>query len=139
MIPKLLAPHADCAYALLRIVAGLLFFAHGVQKLLGLWGAPRQEFGSLGWFAGAIEFVTGAAMAIGFFTSWAAFFASGMMAVAYIKFHWNLQFGSAFFPIVNKGEPALLYCFLFLFVACKGAGPWSLDRRIAVRRAKEQA
>jgi putative oxidoreductase len=129
MLPRLLASHAERAYALLRIVSGSLFAFHGVQKMFGVLGGFRPAFGTQVWFGGLIELVAGAAIALGLFTSWAAFLASGTMAVAYVQFHWKLQFGPAFFPAVNKGEPALLYSFLFLFIACKGAGRWGLDRR----------
>ena len=64
---------------------------------------------------------------LGFRTRIAAFIASGMMAVAYFQFHWKFQFGSAFFPIVNHGELAVLYCFVFFYIACRGAGKWSVD------------
>lgn len=125
---KFLAPYADRAYALLRIVAGVLFAFHGMQKMFGLFSDhPQPAFGSQMWVGGIIELVGGLAIALGFSTSCAAFVASGTMAVAYFQFHWRFQFDSGFFPIVNNGEPAVLYCFLFLFMACKGSGPWSVD------------
>ncbi len=134
MIPKLLAPHAERGYALLRIVSGFMFACHGAQKLMGVLGGQQPPVGSQIWIGGAIELVAGVAIALGLFASWAAFLASGTMAVAYTQFHWKFQFGSGFFPAVNKGELALLYCFLFLFVACKGAGIWSLDRKMGQGR-----
>jgi|SRR5436190_18248830 len=125
---KFLAPFADQTYALLRIVSGLLFAFHGMQKIFGLFAEhPQPPVGSQMWIGGILELVCGLAIAIGLRTSFAAFIASGMMAVAYIQFHWKFQFDAAFFPIVNKGEPAVLYCFLFLFIACRGSGPMSLD------------
>ncbi len=86
-----------------------------------------------------IELVAGVAIAIGVFTSWAAFLSSGMMAVAYFQFHWKFQFDSQFFPAINKGELAVLYCFVFLMIACKGGGLWSVDAAIASRRSSGAA
>lgn len=127
MIDKILSPQSDRAYALLRVVAGLLLAFHGVQKLFGVLSEFQPPVGSQIWIGGVIELTCGLAIAIGFFTSWAAFLASGTMAVAYLQFHWKLQFDSNLLPAINKGELALLYSFLFLFIACKGGGPCSLD------------
>jgi putative oxidoreductase len=125
---KLLAPHADRAYALLRIISGTMFAFHGMQKIFGLFAEQGQPPpGSQLWIGGILELICGTAIALGLRASFAAFIASGMMAVAYVQFHWRFQFDKAFFPIVNKGEPAVLYCFLFLFIACRGSGMWSLD------------
>lgn len=134
MLTRFLAPRTDAAYALLRIVAGLLFAFHGLQKVLGVLSEFRPPVGSQLWIGGLIELVAGLAIAVGLFTPWAAFLASGTMAVAYTQFHWKLSFGAGFFPAVNKGELALLYAFLFLFVACRGAGIWSVE---GGRAAKE--
>jgi len=123
-----LAPLAEHTYALLRIIAGALFMFHGVQKVFGILG-DQQPMGSQLWIGGVIELLCGAAIALGLFTRLAAFLASGMMAVAYFQFHWKFQFDAAFFPAVNKGELAVLYCFLFLYIACKGGGRCSLDNR----------
>jgi putative oxidoreductase len=123
-----LAPKTEAAYALLRVIAGILFSFHGFQKLFGwLATSPRPPIGSEGWFGGIIELVAGIAIAAGLGTTWAAFLASGEMAVAYIQKHWQLAFDEKFFPIANKGELALLYCLLFLFIACRGGGRWSVD------------
>jgi putative oxidoreductase len=73
--------------------------------------------------------VAGLLISLGFLTVYAAFLASGTMAVAYTQFHWKFAFDSSFYPGVNKGELALVYAFLFLFIACRGAGAASLDRR----------
>ena len=127
MLNRLLAPRAEAAYALLRVVSGLLFALHGSQKLFGVLGGTVQAAGSQLWAGAVIELVAGLAIAAGAFTSWAAFLASGTMAVAYVQFHWKLAFDSGFFPVVNKGEMALLYALLFLFVACRGAGPYGWD------------
>ncbi len=93
----------------------------------------RVLVGPQSWFGGIIELVTGIAVAAGAFTTWAAFLASGTMAVAYIQFHWKLNLGARFFPAVNQGELALLYSVVFLYIACRGGGRWSLDRRRARR------
>jgi putative oxidoreductase len=130
MIHRLLHPFGDVAYALLRIVAGLMFAFHGLQILFGVLIPSRPPFASQIWIGGVIELVTGAAIAAGAFTSWAAFIASGTMAIAYLQFHWKFDLGARFFPAVNQGELALLYCFLFLYVASRGSGIWSLDRAI---------
>ena len=128
-----LGRRAEGAYALLRVIAGILFAFHGAQKLLGLLATgPRPPVGSELWFGGVIELFGGLAIAAGLFARWAAFIASGEMAVAYVQMHWKLAFDERFFPIVNKGELAVVYCFLFFFIACRGAGRWSLDA--AVRR-----
>lgn len=134
MIKALLSPHADRAYALLRIVSGLLFAFHGMQKVFGILG-DGQPVGSQFWIGGVIELVAGIAVAFGAWTRWAAFISSGMMAVAYFQFHWLFRFDSKFFPAVNGGELAVVYCFLFLFIASKGAGPWSIDARRAAKEA----
>jgi len=127
----------EIAYALLRIVAGLMFAFNGVQKLFGLWlGEQKQpEIGSLFWFGGIIELVCGIAIAFGLLTRWAAFLASGTMAVAYIKFHWMFAVDKNFFPTINEGELALLYAFVFLFIACRGGGWWSADAHL--RRSRQ--
>jgi putative oxidoreductase len=117
------------AYALLRIVTGLMFAFHGMQKLFGVQSTFRPPAGSQLWFGGIIELITGFAIAGGVFTAVAAFLASGQMAVAYIQFHWKGAFDAQFFPTVNKGELALLYSVLFLFIACRGGGKWTLTKR----------
>ena len=128
MLERLLEPKTDAAYVLLRIVSGLLFAFHGVQKVFGVLSDFQPPIGSQLWLGGLIELVAGLAIAAGVFTRWAAFLASGTMAVAYTQFHWKLAFGAEFLPAVNKGELALLYSVLFLFVACRGGGPLSFDR-----------
>jgi putative oxidoreductase len=128
MITRVLSRHSETTYAALRIVAGLLFAFHGVQKVLGVLTEHHPPLGSQLWIGGVIELVCGFAIALGAFTSWAAFLASGTMAVAYIQFHWQLAFNAKFFPAVNKGELALVYAFLFLFVAARGAGAASIDQ-----------
>ena len=132
-LQRLLAPFTERAYALLRIVAGAMLTFHGVQKIFGVLSEQQPPVGSQLWIGGLLELVCGAAIALGLCTRLAAFLASGMLAVAYIQFHWKFQFNSAFFPTVNKGELAVLYSFVFLYFACKGGGIWSVD---AARRAR---
>ncbi len=121
---KFMKPFAPQTYAVMRIIFGLLFMSHGLQKIFGLFGGmPEGVPGFVTYVAGTIELVTGALIAIGLLTRWAAFLAAGQMAAAYWMAH-GLQ---AFHPIVNKGELAVLYCFAFLFIAAHGAGTWSID------------
>jgi putative oxidoreductase len=120
----ILGRFAGVAYALLRVVAGLMFAQHGAQKLFGVLGGQQPPVGSLFWFAGVIELVGGLLIAIGLFASWAAFIASGEMAVSYFMVHAK----DSFWPVVNKGELAVLYCFVFLLIACRGAGGYSVGR-----------
>jgi putative oxidoreductase len=126
---KLLAKFTDHSYALMRIVAGFMFTFHGAQKLFGVLGATQPPVGSQLWIGGVIELVCGLLIMVGLQTRLAAFIASGEMAVAYFQFHWKFQSGPQFFPIVNKGELAALYCFVFLFISCRGGGIWCLDRK----------
>ena len=122
-------------YALLRMVAGIMFAMHGSQKLLGWPGdKPAVELASLMGFAGIVELVGGLLIAVGFLASWAAFIASGQMAVAYFQFHQP----NGFWPIENGGQPAVLYCFIFLFFAAHGAGDWSVDAWLGERRESRE-
>jgi putative oxidoreductase len=89
----------------------------------------QPPLGSQLWFGGLIELVCGLAVMLGFQTRIAAFLASGEMAVAYFQFHWKFQLGPQFFPAVNKGELAALYCFVFFLIACRGGVKWSLDKK----------
>ncbi len=123
-----LSRYADSAYAILRIVSGFLFFFHGVQKIFGFLAEFQPPIGSQLWIGGIIELICGLLIVIGFQTRWAAFLASGTMAVAYIQFHWKFQFDSGFLPAINGGDAAILYCFVFLYIACLGSGIWSLDK-----------
>jgi putative oxidoreductase len=126
---KRLDRYADYAYALLRIVAGLMFSFHGAQKLFGLFAANRPPMGTQLWVAGIIELIGGLAVMLGLGTRVAAFICSGEMAVAYFQIHWRFQLSSQLFPIMNKGELAVLYCFIFLLIAVKGGVKWSLDKK----------
>jgi putative oxidoreductase len=120
---KSLAPFAPYAFAVLRIIAGLLFVAHGGQKVFGWFGGQPVPLVSIFGMAGIIEIVLGLLITIGLVTSFAAFIASGQMAVAYFIGH----FPKSFSPLENGGEPAVLFCFIFLFTATHGAGIWSVD------------
>lgn len=112
-------------YAVMRIVTGLLFLAHGLQKLVGwpIGVSAGMMPDAIRYTAGPIELLGGLAVAIGFHTRGAAFVCSGMMAVAYWMAHGLKHWA----PIVNQGELAVLYCFVFLYIAAKGPGRWSLD------------
>jgi putative oxidoreductase len=118
---SLLTPLATPVYALLRVVSGLLLACHGLQKVFGLLGGPQESVGTQLWIGGVLELTCGLAIAIGVFASFAAFVASGMMAVAYFQYHWKFKFDMSFFPVINHGELAVVYCFLFLYIACRGA------------------
>ena len=117
--------------SILRIVTALIFLEHGAQKLLGF--PPMTPGGSvppplsLFWFGGILELFGGLLVLIGLFTRPVAFVLAGEMAVAYWMFHAP----QSFYPAVNMGDAAILYCFVFLYLAAAGPGPWSLD---AMRR-----
>lgn len=128
---KWLGRYSNFFYALLRFVSGVLFACHGAQKLLGWFGGQKQS-DTLMQLAGVIELVGGVLIAVGLFAGFAAFIACGEMAVAYFKQHAP----ASFWPIVNHGEPAVLFCFLFLYIASRGSGILSIDamRGSRVRR-----
>ena len=115
--------YSDPLYCLLRLVAGSLFLCHGAQKLFGAFGSQPVSGKPLMLVAGIIEFAGGLLIAVGLRTRLASFVASGQMAVAYFMGHAP----QSFWPIVNHGEPAILFCFLFLFFASYGGGSYSLD------------
>lgn len=119
----------------LRVVAGLMFWQHGVQKLLGGLGAEAQvQLFSIMGLAGVIEMFGGLLVIVGLFTRPVAFIAAGEMAVAYFWRHAP----EAFWPIQNGGERAVLFCFIFLYLFTAGAGKFSLDRWLAVRRERSR-
>lgn len=125
------ARFAPYAFALLRIVVGVLFAMHGSQKLFGVPGdKPPMELASLIGVAGIIEFAGGILIAIGLLTRFAAFIASGTMAVAYFMAHAP----KGLLPIINQGEPAVVYCFVFLYIWAHGPGVWSIDRMLRGNR-----
>ncbi|HRK19197.1 MAG TPA: DoxX family protein [Hyphomicrobiaceae bacterium] len=111
--------------SVLRIISGLLFMQHGLMKLFSFPGPFMRPVvtGELIWFAAVIELVGGALLVIGLFTRPVAFIASGLMAAAYFMGH----AGKGFYPILNGGNLAILYCFVFLYISAAGAGPWSVD------------
>jgi putative oxidoreductase len=113
-------------------MAGLMFSFHGLQKIFGVLAETQPPVMSQLWIGGIIELLCGPAIALGAFAPYAAFLASGTMAVAYAQYHWKLATDARFFPVQNHGELAVVYAFVFLFIACRGAGPWSVDA--ALRR-----
>lgn len=123
---RVLGRYATYAYSLLRIVTGFLFMWHGTQKLFGF--PPSQggggELSAVMAVGGGIELIGGLLIMIGLFTSIAAFLSSGMMAVAYFGWHFSMQ---QFLPIQNKGELAVLYCFVLLYISARGSGIWSVE------------
>jgi putative oxidoreductase len=123
---------ADPVYCITRLIMGLLFACHGSQKLLGFppggHGAPTDGLGLLGAW---IELVCGLLIAVGLLTRLAAFIASGEMAVAYFMVHASQHL----FPIVNRGESAVFYCWFFFFAIFYGPGRWSIDALIGKRKA----
>ena len=121
---------AELAFFLLRVVAGLMFMMHGAQKILHFPTGAGELTTQLK-IGGVIELVGGALIAVGLFARPAAFIASGTMAVAYFQFHFKGDFAHwHWLPGVNKGEDAVLYCFLFLCIAASGAGRISLDHKL---------
>ncbi len=136
MLSRFLAPHAERAYVLLRVASGLLMAVHGAQKF-GFLGAPAFVLPAFSqvWIGGWLEIVGGLLIALGLWVVPAAFLLSGTMAVAYTQFHWKLQLGVALFPSKNGGEPALIFCLIFLYLACRGPGIASLDGVLARRRS----
>jgi putative oxidoreductase len=118
-------------YALLRVVTGLLFACHGAQKVLGLFGGHGGgSLPPLMLVAGWIELLGGLLVALGLFASIAAFIASGEMAVAYFMGHAP----HGLWPIVNNGELAVLYCFVFFYIAARGSGDFSVDTKLLKKR-----
>jgi putative oxidoreductase len=126
--------------SILRIVAGLMFLSAGAMKLFGYPPGPVPNMPPIPvfsqiWIGGVLELVGGLAIALGAFTRPVAFVLAGEMAVAYFQFHAP----QAFFPTTNNGVPAVLYCFVFLYLLFAGAGPWSVDALLARTRAMPNA
>ena len=117
-------------YAILRLVAGFLFLWHGSQKLFAFPPAGHEMPSYIVFIAGPIEFFGGLLIMIGFLTPWVAFICSGEMAFAY----WSVHGTHALLPILNGGEIAIIYCFLFLFIASRGSGVFSVDHFLEKRR-----
>jgi len=123
------------AYTALRVFAALVLMQHALQKLFGMFGSPNRPGGAappftLMWFVGILELVGSTLVALGLLTRPIAFLLAGEMAVAYFWKH----FPNSFFPVVNRGEPAALLCFIFLLFTAAGAGPWSLDAKLGRER-----
>lgn len=120
----MLKGYREQTYALMRMVTGFLFLWHGLSKLFG-WPTPvpAEAPAFVLYVAGPIELIGGVLVMIGLFTRWTAFLCSGLMAAAY----WMAHGFQALLPVQNQGEPAALYCFVFLYIAAAGAGIWSLD------------
>jgi putative oxidoreductase len=126
-VKPILGRFTDSTHALLRIMSGAMFMIHGTQKVLGLPASEhRPPIASMAGASGVIELICGALILIGLFTSIAAFIASGEMAVAFFVAHAP----KGVIPNLNKGELAVLYCFVFLYLAAAGGGAWSLDRAL---------
>jgi putative oxidoreductase len=126
---RFLGAYSSYIYAVMRIVVGLLYVCHGAQKLFGVLGGVDRRGASAPLFslfglAGIIELVGGLLIVVGLMTGYAAFVASGELATAYFIAH----VPRGFWPIQNTGELAVLYCFVFLYIASRGAGAWSVDR-----------
>ena len=129
------------ALTLLRVVTGALFMQHGVQKLFGLlldasrpWEAAPPAFSQF-WFAGVLETFGGLLIVLGLFTRPVAFLLSGEMAVAYFQAHAP----RAFWPILNRGEVVVLFCFIYFYLFAAGPGPWSLDALLRRRRRRRES
>lgn len=118
-----LSAWAPRALSVLRIMSALLFMQHGTQKLLGFPAAYPNPLSPLSTTAGVLELVGGALLAVGLFSRPVAFLLSGMMAVAYFMAHAPQDF----FPLLNRGELAIMFCFAFLYIFFAGPGPWSAD------------
>ena len=137
MASELASRFSAVALNLLRIVTGLLFWQHGAQKLLGMFGGFGENggtapFGSIFWVAGILECLGGPLVMLGLFTRPVAFLLSGEMAVAYFSRHAP----QGFWPILNHGELPVLFCFIFFYIAVHGGGRLSLDSLLSHRRAK---
>ena len=129
MIEHTISKYSPLALTLLRIIAGFLFMPHGAQKLFGLLGGmggtgAHASFPDLMWIAGVLEFFGGLCILLGAWTRPVAFLLSGMMAAAYFMGHAS----QGFWPLLNRGESAVLYCFVFLFFAATGGGPFTVER-----------
>jgi putative oxidoreductase len=121
---RFLRPFNEIAYTAMRVVVAFLYWCHGVQKVFGAFGGHQMPLGSKLGVAGMIELVLGPLIGLGLATSWAAFVASGEMAAAFFTSH----FPRGGLPVQNGGEIAVAFCFVFLYIATRGGGTWSLDR-----------
>jgi len=117
-------------HAALRVVTGLMFLEHGTSKILhfpinDMWQGAYAQMGAMTTFTGVLEFIGGILIIIGAFTRITAFILSGMMAVAFWMVHFGIM--GSIFPMINQGEAAVFFCFVFLYFAATGAGPYSVD------------
>jgi putative oxidoreductase len=121
--------------SILRIITGLLFFSVGLAKIAHFPDVPGFDkvmaFDGIEGWSGVIELVGGALVCIGFFSRYAAFICSGEMAVAYFMAHWAIVTPAphSFYPVINGGSAAILYCFVFLYFAATGPGPWAINQK----------
>ena len=120
-----LSKYTEQSYAAFRIVSGFLFFCHGTQKLLGFPIEFPYPLNTMSTAAGVIELVAGALIITGFYSRYAAFIASGTMAVGY----WMVHGLNHTFPIANGGEITAFYSFAFLYIATKGPGIWAINKK----------
>jgi len=138
MRPFFMHRFEEATLALLRVAAGLMMMQHGVQKMFGWLGGYRGEPGNTAeiltraWFAGVLETFVAALFVVGLFTRPVAFLLSGLMAFAYFIGH----AGDGFWPIVNRGELAALYCFVFFYFSARGGGLYNIDAVLARRRGE---
>ena len=133
-LEQTLAAPSPYIRSIVRIVIALLFLEHGLSRLFGWPSAlPTPPALTMYWFAGAIELVGGALLVLGLFTRPAALIMSGEMAFAYFISHAP----AGFFPILNRGDAAILYCFIFLYIAFAGGGPWSIDALMGRKAAPQ--
>jgi putative oxidoreductase len=132
MLQTLETVWAPRVLSILRIASALIFMEHGTQKWLNFppLGRAAPELASMSGFGGVLELIGGALLLLGLFTRPVAFILSGEMAIAY----WWSHAPRAFFPVVNQGDAAILYCFIFLYLAFAGGGAWSLDRMFFGKR-----
>jgi len=130
-----LSKYESEVYAILRIVTGFLFLWHGSQKLFDYPPSGHEMPFYIIFFIGPIEFVGGLLVMTGLWTRWFAFICSGEMAYAY----WSAHGIHAILPLVNHGEPAVIYCFLFLFISARGSGVFSIDHFLENRRRKHDS
>jgi putative oxidoreductase len=122
-------------YAIFRVVAGFLFLWHGSTKLFDFPPSGHDMPTYIVWIAGPVEFIGGLLVMIGLWTPWAAFVCSGQMAYAY----WSAHGTDAILPSMNGGELAMIYCFLFLYIASRGSGVFSIDHLLEKRKQNQKS